>query len=733
MILTIGGKDFRVEYTEDPAFIWQELRESGAKFFTFDTETTGLHIKKDRPFLGAVCFNDQVFVFPSTPQFLNMLPIWAKLVEWVWGHNMSYDMHMVANVVGDALVLAIKNWGDTMALLRLTYEAISARDGGDRMGLKDFGTKYVDRDANRFEKAVKAWLKAKEAANRKILVAFLKGIKDEGGVWTMKRFQAALDDGTLPDNALQVYNDWRKNYPKPTYQDVPMEIMLPYVAVDVILTQFAVEKASPVVEYRKQTETLERELRVLPIVWKMERAGLAVNRAYLQDCAVKLDQYIQSLYTELHLVTGMDFTVYQSKVIKGIYADLLGEEPKSVDKKFLKKMADKGDRAATIIGRLRRLEKWKTTYVERILEVSEYDGRFYTQMNQFNPVSGRFSGDAQQFPKDPIYTEEGYEFEKEHPDQSVPEEYILYHPRKAFTGYMYYLDYSQVELRAQAHYTLPFGGDLNLCRAYMPFKCQHYRTGEEYCFNDSASRLRWEELREGAPSSLHWEDALKQGWSAWQTEDGKPWVPTDVHTATTLRALRIMGHNPDQMDPKLVKWWRKKGKQFNFMRNYGGGDVTAAETLDITLDQAKAMNKGYTDAFPLVVTYQDRVIDRARQAGYVQNLYSRRYYLSNWNRHYKLANYLIQGSCADMLKEKMIQIDEFLTENGILWELFRPILSVHDELQFEDVMATGKYDWAIARIKAIMEDTPKLMVPIVAEAEVTKTNWAEKKPLHVGG
>jgi DNA polymerase I-like protein with 3'-5' exonuclease and polymerase domains len=103
------------------------------------------------------------------------------------------------------------------------------------------------------------------------------------------------------------------------------------------------------------------------------------------------------------------------------------------------KQGREGDELAQVISKLRRLEKWKETYIERILEASEYDGRFYTGMNQFNPISGRFSGDAQQFPKDKITDENGEE---------------IFHPRRAFTtssDYMYFIDFSQIELRVQAH------------------------------------------------------------------------------------------------------------------------------------------------------------------------------------------------------------------------------------------------------------------------------------------
>src|SRR5206468_3957923 len=176
-------------------------------------------------------------------------------------------------------------------------------------------------------------------------------------------------------------------------------------------------------------------------------------------------------------------------------------------------------------------------------------------MGQFNPVTGRFSGDAQQFPKDPVYTIEGDRIRDMGGD--VPEEHILFQPRRAFIGKRFFLDYSQVELRYQAFHTLHFGGDLNLCRAYMPFKCIHEVTKKEYRFDTVEERARWIELRSGSPEGLHWEDALKEGWSVWIVpETGKRWIPTDVHGATSLRALRIMGYEPEKISKKELKWWR---------------------------------------------------------------------------------------------------------------------------------------------------------------------------------
>ena len=145
----------------------------------------------------------------------------------------------------------------------------------------------------------------------------------------------------------------------------------------------------------------------------------------------------------------------------------------------------------------------------------------------------------------------------------------------------------------------------------------------------------------------------------------------------------------------------------------------AMDQLDLPEVAAKALIAGYETAFPHVVVYQDKVVRKHSIAGYVQNQYGRRYYIDDNQKAYKLANYLIQGTCADMLKEGIIEIDKLLLNYKS-----RFIMNIHDELMFE--IWKGE-EFLIPEILKIMQSHEWHYVPIVSDVEVARTTWAEKE------
>lgn len=731
-----------------------------------DTETTGLHIIKDKPFLmifGWLFPGEEygrVFTFYPTQRNMKLFFDLAKKLKVFTWWNTKFDLHMMTNI---GWRYEESNLMEGLAIARLVVEAIPARDGGDSLALKDIGRNYVDPAAADSEHKVKDVLERLNKERVRILAASLKQFTMEGVFtsngkpkkWGKGAIEDFLKDITneyedLPEDVREVFEEWNKEYPEPGYYEAFLEdkeAMIEYAGNDVITMLEFYRKAIPILIQKQQKETLKRENRVILPLYRMERIGMRVDRDYLETSRKKLKKLIIEKRQKMCAIGGQIFTVGQHELIKTIYKEKFGIELEKADKKAMKDIARrfKGKPAgdmAKLIRDLRRLEKWYSTYCVRLLKISEYDGRFYTQIAQCSAVSGRVGSDGQQFPKERILTDEGVAYEEEHGEGKAPESMEIFFPRRAFLptdrgsrhGYsaIYYLDFSQIELRNQADYTLRVsGGDMNLCRAYMPFQCRHYKTGEYYDFRTPKPRSRWNEKQEDGKTS------------AWlmPEENYKPWEPTDVHSETTHNALLALGYECLEkyksyratavmkeeaivfgriLDKDAFKMARYKGKIFNFMKNYGGGLGAAMDQLDLPEIAAKALIKGYEVAFPGVILYQEAIYKAWEDnGGYVKNMYQRRYYIDNRRKVYKLGNYCIQGTCADMLKECIIEIDALLMEYKS-----RFIMNIHDELQFE--IWKGE-EFLIEKLLKIMQTHDWHYVPVVSDVEIATDTWATKK------
>lgn len=756
-----------------------------------DTETTGLHIKKDKAFLivfgWLVGKTGRVFTFYPT---LKNMKIFFDLAEktkmFVWW-NTTFDLHMMKN--GTGLDYKGNNLVEGTVVARLCTEAVPANAGGDDLKLKSIGGKYVHWQAANSEKMIKDELRRLKDERIKFLTAALKqfdhpteqeykAVRLDTGKTTTKNYankhpdnvewkwlrkkwnkglvEAFLKDIThevtdLPEEIQEIWTGWKEEYPDPTYEDVDRDLMIKYAGEDVITMLEYIRKAIPVLTDREQWRTVKRESRLIKVIYRMERVGFRLNRTYLEESRIRLKNYIIRQREEMYSLAGERINVGQKPSIMRVYKENWNIDIPSSDKNILKKLIaneyenynvpEEARRYATLIKELRTLEKWYSTYCVGLLEKSAWDGRFYTQVFQAGAVSGRVGSDAQQFPKDPIKDENGNE---------------LFHPRQAFVptgdGYdsIYYLDYSQIELRNQANYTLLVsGGDLNLCRAYMPFKC--YRI-EEYLkpINKHVSVPMKRKIPYDYSTPEKRAEWNQYTW--YQLEDDKEWHPTDVHGQTTHKALMLLDYSchgyktnytkqgedhfyqlvtkdtthydVTVVNEELFNKMRSKGKIFNFMRNYGGGKGAAMKQLDLPENVADAMVNGYSESFPEVLAYQNAIIDAHYRKGYVTNMYGRRYYLVDNQQAYKLANYNVQGTCADMMKDKMIECDNYLQKMQAKGYKTRMVLPVHDEIQFESCKGE---EFIIAKLREIMQELEWHLVPIVCDVEVTYTNWQEKE------
>jgi len=177
--------------------------------------------------------------------------------------------------------------------------------------------------------------------------------------------------------------------------------------------------------------------------------------------------------------------------------------------------------------------------------------------------------------------------------------------------------------------------------------------------------------------------------------------------------------------PESPDWkhHRRLGKMCNFLKNYGGGIGALQEKLDVPPAVAEALNRGYYEAFPKILVYQKWVEEQITLYGFVTNVYGRRYYLQSNRNAYKGYNYVIQGGCADIVKDKEINVHELLKTHKS-----KMVLPIHDELMVR-IFRDEKY--LVKEIMAIMDDCKDVIdtIPMVCEPEMTSTNWADKEEI----
>jgi len=195
----------------------------------------------------------------------------------------------------------------------------------------------------------------------------------------------------------------------------------------------------------------------------------------------------------------------------------------------------------------------------------------------------------------------------------------------------------------------------------------------------------------------------------------------DVHRAT---AAEVFGVDLDAVSADQ----RRSAKAINFGLIYGMSAFGLANQLGIGRQEAQQYVDRYFERYPGVRKYMDQTQALADEKGYVETLFGRRLYLPDiraGNAVLRRAaqrtaiNAPMQGTAADIIKQAMIDIDNWLDADRLD---ARMLLQVHDELIFE--VAERDVDLLAEGVKFRMVTAAALDVPLVVEVGVGN-NWDE--------
>ena len=227
-----------------------------------------------------------------------------------------------------------------------------------------------------------------------------------------------------------------------TFDHVPIEKAAPYAAEDAEVTWRLWHLLKPRLHAERVTkvyETLERPM--VPVLARMEMAGIMVDREHLSRMSGAFAQTMAGLEAEIHALAGRPFNVGSPSQLGEILfgeMGLPGGKRTKADKwatgaDVLEDLATEHDIARRMLD-WRQVAKLKNTYTDNLqTHINPETGRVHTSYSIAGANTGRLASSDPNLQNIPVRTEEG---------RRIREAFVA-PPGRVLVS----LDYSQIELR----------------------------------------------------------------------------------------------------------------------------------------------------------------------------------------------------------------------------------------------------------------------------------------------
>jgi DNA polymerase-1 len=232
-----------------------------------------------------------------------------------------------------------------------------------------------------------------------------------------------------------------------SFAEVPLDRATEYAAEDAEVTYRLWQVLKPRLHSESVTRVYELVDRPLvPVVARMEREGIKVDREYLSRLSREFAEGLAGLESEIHTLAGQPFSIASTQQLGAILFDKLGYKggkkgktgAYSTDVSVLEKLAAEGAEIARKVLDWRQLAKLKSTYTDALqAQINPATGRVHTSYSLTGAQTGRLSSTEPNLQNIPIRTETG---------RQIREAFVAEEGKLLLSA-----DYSQIELRLAAH------------------------------------------------------------------------------------------------------------------------------------------------------------------------------------------------------------------------------------------------------------------------------------------
>jgi DNA polymerase-1 len=420
VINTPAPRDYHTIMSEEAFDVWLEKLKD-APLISFDTETDSLDYMKAQ-IVGvafAVAPREAAYVplghdYPGAPHQLDrdkvlgaLKPVLEDLTKAKLGHHLKYDAHVLASYG-----IALNGQRFDSMLESYVLNSVATRHDMDSTAARYLGVKTI-------------------------------------------RYEDLTGKGAK----------------KITFNQVSVDQAAEYSAEDADVTLQLHQAIWPQIEAIPALKSVYEEIEqpLVPVLFRMERAGVLVDRALLRAQSSELAARMLELQSQAHREAGGVFNVDSPKQLQEILFGKLGipvmrktptGQPSTAED-VLEELAETYPLPKLIL-EYRGMAKLKSTYTDNLpLQINPVTGRIHTSYHQAVAATGRLSSQDPNLQNIPIRTQEG---------RRIRQAFIA-PPGHSLVA----ADYSQIELRIMAH----LSGDASLLRAFTEDRDVHQATAAE--------------------------------------------------------------------------------------------------------------------------------------------------------------------------------------------------------------------------------------------------------------
>ena len=491
---------------------------------------------------------------------------------------------------------------------------------------------------------------------------------------------------SLPPEERNAVDDWvlshkvmlRECYPQ--YKDIkiskrsagawifsaPAELVGQYAIGDVVRTEGLFKALYPSVCSRGMQAAYEREMHLLPILMENEREGIRVDVERLEsdqttyrDAFKQSEDTLRKIFQDDGISLDNDAAVADALVRTGLVADSAFKRTasgvRSTSKKTLTPDLFKDPRVAYVLGYRNRLATALKLFIDPWLaQAQQTGGTIHTQWNQTK--SGRGGARTGRL------------------SSSSPNLMNIV-KRWEGDGYQHPAFMGWPELPLCRQYVIPDEGGVLIDRDFCGQELRmfgHYESGKLNQQYHDNPRL-------------------------------------DVHEYIRQEMEAVSGHEVKRLQAKIM----------DFLSLYGGGTNAAMEQLGLDRAGAQHMLSIHSKALPGKQIVSNEILRIAKRGEPIRTWGGRLYYPEKLKNkpcpYYRLINYLIQGSSADLTKQCIIDwYDEPKRKSRFL-------LTIHDEIVASAPEASVGSEMRLLR-EVMGRD--RVSVPMLSDGK-TGLNWKD--------